>query len=237
LAGYRDKIRKSLVILYDLDEDAQVRYKGLAEAFDKLKSASRKWNVETRSLTSDWKRNAGATNLLKRVVARTEYRVPSVVKTNIEVPSIQGGRNSLYFFPDVLLVEQGKRYAAFPYGEFSISWANTTFIENESPPKDSVVVGYNWKYTNKKGGPDRRFKNNRQFPCMQYQQMVITGPGELRKTLHISRVEDRSDFDNALRALEHPTLHSLPPIPERLTTSSESKPRKGSIRIGVTGKK
>jgi hypothetical protein len=57
---------------------------------------------------------------------------------------------------------------------------------------------------NKKGGPDKRFNNYRQIPEVIYQEMDIQGPGNLRKVLQISRVTDRSAFDNALNRLcEH----------------------------------
>jgi hypothetical protein len=76
--------------------------------------------------------------------------------------------------------------------------------EDEGVPSDSQVVGYTWRFVNKKGGPDRRFNNNRQIPEVLYQDMNIQGPGNLRKVLQISQVTDRGGFDNALNCLcEH----------------------------------
>lgn len=38
------------------------------------------------------------------------------------------------------------------------------FIEEETPPADAAVVDQTWRQVNRKGGPDRRFNNNRELP-------------------------------------------------------------------------
>jgi hypothetical protein len=38
------------------------------------------------------------------------------------------------------------------------------FVEAGQIPKDAVVVGQTWMHANKSGGPDQRFKDNRQVP-------------------------------------------------------------------------
>ena len=39
---------------------------------------------------------------------------------------------------------------------------NTRFVESSNVPRDATIVGKTWQYVNKSGGPDRRYKNNRQ---------------------------------------------------------------------------
>jgi hypothetical protein len=197
----RDQVRKSLVIMYDLEEDARQQYERFTTEFDSLKGASRKWNIDTASYTSDWKRHAGATSLIKRAVADLTYRTPNVVKTNVGVPSIFGGQSSLYFFPDVMLVKQGAHYAAVPYSEVQIEWDTITFVEDGQVPNDSTVIGHTWKHPNKNGGPDRRFRNNRQIPEVRYQTMTVLGPGGFRKMIHISQVVSRKGFNAAIHSL------------------------------------
>jgi hypothetical protein len=126
------------------------------------------------------------------------------MKTNIAAPAIIGGRQNVYFFPDIVLVTEGNRAGAVSYKQLRISWNTEKFIEDEGVPTDSQVVGYTLRFVNKKGGPDRRFNNNRQIPEVLYQDMNIQGPGNLRKVLQISQVTDRSSFDTALNCLcEH----------------------------------
>jgi hypothetical protein len=187
--------------MYDLDDHAAATFKSFLGEFEKVASASRIWNIDTAQRTDDLKRNAGAGRLLSRKLARLTQGTPSVVKTNISIPAILGGKQSLYFFPDVALVAQGSTVGAISYDQLVTYWNTTVFIEEEGVPSDGVVVGHTWKFVNKNGSPDRRFNNNRQIPKVQYQQMDLQGAGGFQKTLYISRVEDRSGFDAALRAL------------------------------------
>ena len=202
LARY-DHLRKTVVIMYDLEDGAIGPFKNFIEEFDKLSTSENIWNVDTAGRTSDWKRNAGASHLVTRKSARLIYSVPRVLKTNIAVPAIIGGRQNIHFFPDVALVVQGKRVGAVSYDELNVLWSTSTFIEAESVPSDAQIIGYTWRYVNKKGGPDRRFNNNRQIPKVLYQEMGLQSPDGLQKILQFSRLQDHGAFDGALAGLRN----------------------------------
>jgi len=212
VAAHWDAHRKMVVIMYDLDDNVITPFKAFSEEFDRLARAGRIWNIDTAGRTGDWKRNAGASHLITRKIVQLSYYSPPGVKTNVALPSIVGGRHNIYFLPDVVLIIEGTRAGAISYGQLAVSWERTIFIEDAGVPRDSQVVGQTWKYVNKKGGPDRRFKNNRQIPQVLYQQMGIQGPGGLQKLLHVSQVADRAGFDMALDRLGKliVTLQQLP---------------------------
>lgn len=196
-----DQTRKAVVAMYDLSEEVAASFERFVSAFEKVGLASRVWNVDTAKRTNDWKRNAGAGQLIGRKLAVFTHAVPSVLKTNISVPCIKGGKQHVHFFPDYVLIAEGRRVGAISYDLFEVLWNTTIFIENEGVPPDSQVVGHTWRFVNKNGGPDRRFNNNRQIPEVRYQQMGLRGSGGFQKILHLSRVEDRSAFDAALSGL------------------------------------
>lgn len=201
ISGRWDQGRKSSVIMYDLDEHSVAVFKRFAEEFEKVANANYIWNIDTAQLTSDLKHNAGASKLISRMRASFTYSVPPVVKTNISVPAILGGKKKLFFFPDVVLIVDGKAIGAASYDQIAVYWNTTVFIEEDQVPRDSQVVGETWRFVNKNGGPDRRFNNNRNIPKVLYQQLGLRGPGEFQKVLHLSKVEDRSAFDEAFSAL------------------------------------
>jgi Protein of unknown function (DUF4236) len=87
-SAYFDKIRKSVVLMYDLDAEATQAFGDLTISFDRLMQASKKWNVETHGSIIDWKRNAGASSGITRSAAFVGYRAPTVIKTNVNVPAI-----------------------------------------------------------------------------------------------------------------------------------------------------
>jgi hypothetical protein len=202
-AAYWDHQRRTVVILYDLEDVTEKAFEAFAKAFEQLARAQRIWNIDTAGRTSDWKRNAGASHLINRKLAQLTYKTPAVIKTNISIPAILGGRQSVYFFPDVVLVTDGKRVGAIAYEQLDVLWHDSVFLETDSVPRDAQVVGQSWQYVNKNGGPDRRFKNNRQIPRVLYQEMGLQGAGGFQKILQISQRSDRGDFDGALNGLRH----------------------------------
>lgn len=216
-AAYWDQQRKTVVVLYDLDVAPQQAFERLTHAFDDVAKAQCIWNIETSSHTDDWKRNAGATQLISRNPVRLTYRSPPIIKTNIAVPSIVGGRHTIYFFPDVVLVIDGRRAGAISYEQLSVQWCSSAYLEDGRVPSDAQVIGHSWRFVNKNGGPDRRFNNNRQIPRVNYQKMTLLGPGGFQKVLQISKNNDRSDFDSALNGLRtmvtqlqsHTSQHAL----------------------------
>lgn len=203
IAAYWDNQRRTVVILYDLEDTTERAFEALAKAFEQLARAQRIWNIDTAGRTNDWKRNAGASHLINRKLAQLTYKTPTVIKTNISIPAILGGRQSVYFFPDVVLVTDGKRVGAVAYEQLDVLWHDSVFLETDSVPRDAQVVGQSWQYVNKNGGPDRRFKNNRQIPRVLYQEMGLQGAGGFQKILQISLRSDRGDFDRALNGLRH----------------------------------
>lgn len=226
--AFYDKQRKAVVIMYDLDDDAVGPFQKFVDEFDKFRSANRIWNVDAAERTTDWKRNAGAGHLLTRKTAQLTYTPPSVVKTNLSVPAIVGGRQNIYFFPDVVLIVESTHAGALAYDQLEVLWTSTVFIEGDGVPSDAQVVGHTWRFVNKNGGPDRRFNNNRQIPKCLYLQMGLSSSEGLRKVLHFSRVIDHTSFDAALDGLRG-SIRILkligPASPEAPTsTSSPSQP-------------
>lgn len=63
--------------------------------------------------------------------------------------------------PDAILVTAGRTVAGFGYEDVEFTFRNARFIEEEAPPADATVVDQTWRYVNRKGDPDRRFKNKR----------------------------------------------------------------------------
>jgi hypothetical protein len=200
-AAYRDKIRRTVVIMYDLDDASERAFSLLCESFDKIAGCSKIWNINTTRAERDWKRHAGAQRIIERASAKFAYSVPSLVKTNANIPSIVGGKQSIYFFPDIALIKQGRHVGGVSYSELRVNWGVSIFVEDQSVPRDSIIDGHTWQYVNKSGGPDRRFNNNRQVPIVRYQLMEVLGPNQFRKILHLSKIDDYEDFNAAMKTL------------------------------------
>jgi len=126
---------------------------------------------------------------------------PPYVKANISVPFIPVGKQLLYFFPDRILVFDPNGVGAVGYKDFKVEVALTRFIEEESVPSDAVVVDRTWKYVNKKGGPDKRFKDNKEIPVVLYESIHLSSPSGLNELIHLSKEGAGEGFKNAVYAL------------------------------------
>lgn len=188
VAVVRDRLAKTVVLLYDMTPEFEARYQRLHDAINGLASANAIWHVTHKGRTPDAKYFAGANELIRRVSIRPRFSPPPFVKTNLPTPSIPVGKQTLYFFPDSLLVFDSNKVGAVAYDALQLDVGEVSFIEDGSVPRDAVIVDHTWKYVNKKGGPDRRFRDNRQLPVARYQTLHLRSRTGLNELLHISRL-------------------------------------------------
>ena len=59
------------------------------------------------------------------------------------------------------------------YSDLSLDIYNRPFIESKAVPSDSEIISYTWKYVNKSGGPDSRFKDNKKIPVCNYGNIQV----------------------------------------------------------------
>ena len=88
--------------------------------------------------------------------------------------------------PDKLFIIQGSKIGALNYSDITTDAHATRFIESEGVPKDAQVVGQTWKYVNKSGGPDKRFKDNRQLPICLYGELELSSVSGLNTVIMYS---------------------------------------------------
>jgi hypothetical protein len=80
-------------------------------------------------------------------------------------------------------------------------WQDSRFIETEAVPSDASIVGQTWQHPNKSGGPDRRFKDNRQIPICLYETMHVTSGSGLNELVEFSRTGVVAGFEQGRRML------------------------------------
>lgn len=197
----QDRIRRTVVLMYDFAPNADERYAALHEGFDLLAECERAWHIEASGDVVDRKRTAGASEVVRRKAILLAKSPPTWLATNVEVPTIPVGRQSLLFLPDFLLVVGQDGAGAVPYAQLEIEREQARFIEGEQFPRDAEVVDRTWKYVNKKGGPDRRFNDNRELPIALYESLRLRSPSGLNELVEVSRAGSGKTFEAALRAM------------------------------------
>lgn len=204
IGNWFDSYRRTTVLYYDLEGDAEASYNRLAAGFDGLSGCAAKWHIEAggaiQSLTA-WKRNAGASHLVNRKATTLAYKLPAVIKSNVSPPALHVGKQVMFFMPDIVLVQDGSRIGAVNYADLNVKWQDSRFIETERVPSDARVVDHTWAHPNKSGGPDRRFKNNRQIPICLYEAMHFTSGSGVNELVEFSRTGVAAAFVEGCRML------------------------------------
>lgn len=176
---WRDQMRKLTVLFYEPDQATSDLFERLSGAVSHAAAARKLKSIATTSRYADTKYSAGASQGLKFGAASlTLGKAPGVV-ANIPVPVLTAGRTTLAFYPDRVLAFQGKSVGAVDYARLEGVSAFVRYIESESVPGDARIIDQTWQYVNKKGGPDKRFKNNRQLPICAYSQLNLSTPDGL----------------------------------------------------------
>jgi hypothetical protein len=119
----------------------------------------------------------------------------------VDAIAIGVGRQTLHFLPDRLLVFDGARVGAVPYAHLNVTCDPTRFIEDGTPPRDARVVDRTWRYVNKSGGPDRRFKGNKELPVCLYDGLAFSSASGLNELVQVSGAGLASDLPAAIERL------------------------------------
>ncbi len=184
-----DLPRRNVVFAYNLDPEAEDCYKTLVAAIDRIASASKIWFVKAQGDITNlnaWKRNSGASSLVDNKETTVSYALPKGIASNVTPPMINIDGKNCYFFPDCILVEENKRFGAVRYETVRTAVRDQRMIM-DTAPSDATVVGQTWKYVNKKGGPDRRFKDNRQLPICLFEEIGMVSEGGFKGLLQVSK--------------------------------------------------
>lgn len=186
----RDRARRSVVAFYDVHDTPSSWFSELVEVATELSIMKGFWRVNTSGrvrTTHQYKINAGASSLVSRTRAKAGLTGPARLVTNIAIPTLSNGDSALYFMPERILIRNGRRFSDVSYSALQVICMPERFIEDGGVPSDGEQVDTTWRYVNVKGGPDRRFNNNRKLPVMLYDRLELTTPSGLQWILHCSK--------------------------------------------------
>lgn len=186
------KTKGTIDLDYSIDDDQQSLVDERMKPMIKITECAKVWRIMQTSKVIDRKYASGANNTVNRTACKSTTKAPFPFKANLQVASFVAGKETLLFLPDKLFIMQGSKIGALSYSDIATSAHTTRFIESEGVPQDSQVIGHTWKYVNKSGGPDRRFKDNRQLPICLYGELELTSTSGLNTVIMFSN----PDFDN-----------------------------------------
>ena len=203
--------RRQVNLVYEFENNNFEYYKEIISAFNKIAQSKKIWSlISSEYLLSDYqsKINAGARNLVDRGSASSGTGKLPWVNTNINIPLIKANGKSLYFVPDGILVYDSKGVAYVDYQNLKISY-DTTHFADEYPPSDANIIYTTWQYTNKGGGPDRRFKNNKEIPVCKYGELKIEIGNKLLLYIMTSLEDAPKEFQETMNKIQTNILNKM----------------------------
>jgi hypothetical protein len=190
-----DRAARTTPLFYELQDSSETDFQKILNAFASLATARRISLVQGVQHVSDWKRNAGASSEITTAPASILLdQHPPFIATNLIAPCIKINFQKLFFFPDRILIFQGRTYGAVSYDVLSVDYTTAQFIESGTVPKDTQVVGSTWLKVNKDGSRDKRFANNRQLPIALYGYLLFHSDSGLKLSLQISNAALAEQF-------------------------------------------
>lgn len=189
---------------YDFDAENEKFYETMNKFFNTLASSNKLWLIESRYENFDAKRNAGVDSCVDRIPILISEELPYYLKTNIKCFCLSVKDKDFYFLPNKVLVYNKNKTIGLDFQELSFDFSQTTFVEQSGAPSDSEVVGYTYRYVNKNGGPDRRFKNNPQYPECLYGTINIKNDNGLNLSILLSsksKTMQAKQFYESLRSI------------------------------------
>ncbi len=132
--GERD--HQSVLVEYELEGHTAHAYRSLIQAFERL-SRSRVWHIQPRS-AADGRQEGRRPVRRRRITPRLD--LPPRVKSNIRVPVLRAGRQTLYFFPDRLLVYGARMVWPIFYSDLRVEASEVRAVARGPVSSDTRVV-------------------------------------------------------------------------------------------------
>ena len=173
-------------IVYEFNDELENSFLEYVLAWKKLASSYKIWQVPLQGDVRNSKNMAGAGHAMLKKDMKISFMMPWFLKSNISVPVICFEGVKLIVFPDKLLIIGKYKVGAVPEKDVDIQFDDVGFVEDTFRSRDSELIQYQWLHPNKDGGPDRRFKENKQLPVYKYGKISISSTEGLNEMMLVS---------------------------------------------------
>jgi hypothetical protein len=185
---------------FAFDQATLDSYAALVRTFEAVSSCQCIWDVTALQATDRLRDRTLATTSYSRTPVAFDFAVPEIVKSAHRAMRLGNATGpQIYFYPGFLMMrDTSSDFALIEYQELAASFSESHFIEAETVPSDTQVIGQTWAKTNKDGSPDRRFKDNYSIPIVRYAEMLFESPAGLREAYQFSDFDRASAFHQSL---------------------------------------
>lgn len=188
----------------DIPPLATAAYARLKEAFVRLTSSQCIWDTIGQRSTNQIADRTSASRQVQRVRVHFRAGTCDLIDSQWQVPRLDNANGGdLFLYPAfILFFASGERFSLLEYRDLTIVTSVSQFIEDEQVPSEAKRIGSTWLKTNKDGTPDRRFKDNREVPIVEYGKMNLTTSTGMNEEYMVSNLAALAAFVAAFEAMK-----------------------------------
>ncbi len=198
-ADYLTELKQQLAeckvtIDINIDENIKGKYDRLKQAFNNLSQSAKIWD-KTSAIKNNDNRSAASNSITRTVTVLSNQKIEFI---NAEFDALhfknQNG-SDIYIYPAfAVLFDDKNNFGLVDLSELKVSFRTTNFLEEETVPSDSKIIGETWAKVNKDGTPDKRFKGNYEIPIVEYAEIEFKSGTGIYEVFMFSNTSKAKDF-------------------------------------------
>jgi len=214
-----DLLRGCVVDVGFEQTDRPAKFDDIATTFDALTRAAAIWDV-SRSVAQDRATTrSSASQQIERTPVSFDVTHEEIFASDaplLQLGNANGG--TIILTPAFALIKDREAIDVIDLRYLKIDAAPIRFIEDGNVPHDARALGETWEKVNKDGSPDRRFKDNRTIPVVQYGELSLTTKTGLNERYLVSNADAAIRFSAAIKDY----VRSLPTGPPTAETPDDA---------------
>lgn len=189
-----DQARKTVVLFYDLPPELENNYEASLTKFNNLSSAQKVVKLYSENCVDDTRYSAGASRVFASENVFFSLSGLPHFECNVPTPTIIAKSAQYLFLPDRLVVFTKTGICCFMYKELNAKFRAISVVETGTVPSDAQIIGETWRFVNKDGSRDRRFKDNNPLAIVAYEEFNLVSPSGPIGCFHVSKMCSMSSF-------------------------------------------
>jgi hypothetical protein len=187
----------------ELPDGVNRAFHRMNDEFAVLTKCDRIWDTVGQRNTNRIVERTTATRVVERKPVRFQLGRCELIESEWKVPHLENANGGdIYFYPAfALYFVSSDNFALLEYKDIELEFSLSRFIEEETLPGDTTIVGQTWAKANKDGSPDKRFNGNYQIPIAQYGKISITSATGMNEEYMVSNAERAQAFSSTWKGL------------------------------------
>ena len=192
---------------WTIDPDQIAIYERFVDSFNCARKCEKIWSNVAYAPVDRFRARSSAMLAIERKQARLEYDVPSALPVSANglassIPVFRSANGSnIFVFPGFFLVSKGDRLGLIDLSTVNCHSHTVQFHEEEGVPKDAIHSGSAYKFSNKDGTPDLRFRDNYLLPVCEYLVLTLESETGLHEQFMFSSTTASLSLSGAIEDL------------------------------------